>query len=194
MATDPADDQERELIERAKTDPEAFGILYERYVDQIYNYIYFHTGNREDAEDLTARTFHRALSKIGGYVHKGVPFSAWLYRIAHNLVANWHRDNSRRKVVALDAVADIRQPEAGPAQQAERKEQQEILLEAIHQLPRQYQQLLVLKFSEGMSNAAIGEIMGRSEGAIKSLYHRALISLRKLLVQYPDMVRQMEKE
>jgi RNA polymerase sigma-70 factor (ECF subfamily) len=88
--TDFAD--EDDLVEAAKTDPEAFGKLYQRYVDKIYSYIYYRTSNREDAEDLTAKTFHRALSHIGRYKHKGRPFSAWLYRIAHNLVANWHRD------------------------------------------------------------------------------------------------------
>src|SRR5512146_1406023 len=92
-----------EVLERAiQGDPEAFSILYERYVKRIYNYVFYRTGNPYDAEDLTERVFHRAFGHIQTYNNRGVPFSAWLYRIAHNLVANWHRDNSRRKEVPLD--------------------------------------------------------------------------------------------
>ena len=81
-------EEERELIKRAKTDPEAFGELYEYYVERIYNYIYFRTGNVHDAEDLTGRVFFKALEAIGSYRDMGFPFSAWLFRIVHNQVAN----------------------------------------------------------------------------------------------------------
>lgn len=179
---------EKAIVEQAKTDPEAFGLLYKTYVDKIYNYIFFHTGNYQDAEDLTARTFHRALNKIDTYVDRGVPFSAWLYRIAHNIVANWHRDSSRRKTVSIDDVPLVSGPADSPQHQAERREEQAILMAAIRRLPHQRQQLLFLKFSEGMSNADIGRVMGRSEGAIKSLYHRTLLALREILAEYPDIV------
>ena len=172
---------ENALVERAKTDPEAFGILYEHYVKKIYNYIYYRVGNHHDAEDLTARTFHRALDHIDRYVQRGAPFSAWLYRIAHNLVANWHRDQSRRKVISLEDIKLSAQHREGPHQMAERKEERDELLTAIRRLPADRQQLLILKFVEGLSNAEIGEVMGRSEGAIKSLYHRTLLSLRERL-------------
>ncbi len=167
------------LVERAKTDPAAFGILYENYVNKIYSYIYYRVGNQHDAEDLTARTFHRALDHIDRYVNRGAPFSAWLYRIAHNLVANWHRDQSRRKLISLDDIKLRVQRRNGPDQMAERQEEKDELLVAIRRLPPDRQQLLILKFVEGMSNAEIGEVMGRSEGAIKSLYHRTLLSLRE---------------
>ena len=90
------------LSRLAKEDKAAFGELYERYLPKIYSYVYYRTGNVHDAEDLTAKVFFRALSHISNYVEKGVPFQAWLYRIAHNLVANWHRDQGRRKIIALD--------------------------------------------------------------------------------------------
>ena len=90
---------DKELVELAKDDKEAFGEIYERYMPKIYNYIYYRTSNQHDAEDLTAKVFFRAMSHIGNYVDKGVPFQAWLYRIAHNLVANWHRDQGRRKLL-----------------------------------------------------------------------------------------------
>ncbi|OQY46387.1 MAG: hypothetical protein B6242_07965 [Anaerolineaceae bacterium 4572_78] len=97
-------ENEPQLIEHAKTDPESFGILYERYIDKIYAYIYYRTGNTQDAEDLTAKVFHKALSSIHHYEDRGHPFSAWLYRIAHNLVANWHRDESKHSKVPLEEV------------------------------------------------------------------------------------------
>ncbi len=175
----PAADGEEALVEQAKSDPQAFGLLYERYVDRIFSYIYYRTGNRLDAEDLTARTFFRALDHISTYESRGVPFSAWLYRIAHNLVANWHRDRSRRKVVPLDDLTQIMPRRPALESQAEAREEQRQLLEAIGRLPPDRQQLLILKFVEQMPNAQIGQIMGRSEGAIKSLYHRTLIALRE---------------
>jgi RNA polymerase sigma-70 factor (ECF subfamily) len=171
---------EAALVELAKTDPEAFGLLYERYVDKIYNYVYYRTGNHHDAEDLTAKVFYQALNHIPRYVQRGAPFSSWLYRIAHNLVANWHRDRSRRQVVSLDQLALVaRQGEDGPFEHAAQGEQRDELLAAIRRLPGDRQQLLILKFVERLPNAEIGQIMGRSEGAIKSLYHRTLVALRQ---------------
>jgi RNA polymerase sigma-70 factor (ECF subfamily) len=178
LVTDLAD--EVTLVERAKSNPDAFGLLYERYVDKIYNYVYYRTGNRHDAEDLTAKVFYQALNHIPRFVQRGAPFSSWLYRIAHNLVANWHRDRSRRQVVSLDRLAQVGvQEDASPFQQAAQSEQREVLLQAIRQLPADRQQLLILKFVERLPNAEIGQIMGRSEGAIKSLYHRTLVALRQ---------------
>ena len=169
------------LITRAKEDPEAFGLLYERYVSNIYNYIYYRTGNHQDAEDLTARTFYRAMKHIWHYVDRGAPFSAYLYRIAHNMVANWHRDHSRRQIISLDELVTGTLKREGPAALAEEREEQDLLLQVVRRLPPERQQLLILKFVEQMSNAEIAQVMGRTEGAIKSLYHRTLVTLRKEL-------------
>jgi RNA polymerase sigma-70 factor (ECF subfamily) len=163
-------------------DSAAFGLLYERYVTRIYNYIYYRVGNVNEAEDLTERVFLRALRHIGNYSHRGLPFSAWLYRIAHNLVANWHRDNSRRKDVPLDEGLLISQHFNFPEQELLRGEERDRLLEVIHMLPADRQELLILKFVDNLSNAEIGNVMGRTEGAIKSLYHRTLLSIRDELV------------
>ena len=123
------------LIARTREEPEAFGLLYERYVDRIYNYIYYRTGNRDDAEDLTARTFFRAMKHIRRYVDRGAPYSAYLYRIAHNVVANWHRDNKRRQIISIDDLV-ITTPEwDGPATAAEKSDEQEVLLQVVRQLP-----------------------------------------------------------
>lgn len=170
---------DRRLVALAKEDKAAFGELYERYLPKIYSYVYYRTGNVHDAEELTAKVFFRALSHIGKYVEKGVPFQAWLYRIAHNLVANWHRDQGRRKIIALEEYVAHPLKSEAPDRLTEEQEERSQLLEAARRLPEDRQQLLVLKFVEQMSNAEIGAIMGRTEGAIKSLYHRTLLALRE---------------
>lgn len=174
------------LVKRAKTNSEAFGELYERYVKKIYNYIYYRTGNTHDAEDLTARVFARAMGHLRDYDDRGLPFSAWLYRIAHNLVANWHRDQGRRRMLTLDTAASHEMYQLrseAPETVTEHREEQEVLLRAIRRLPGERQQLLILKFVEGLSNAEVGVIMKRSEGAVKSLYHRTLLALRDELAR-----------
>jgi RNA polymerase sigma-70 factor (ECF subfamily) len=177
----PLSPEELELIESAATDPAAFGELYERHVRKIYNYIFYRTGNHHDAEDLTARVFQRALKHVGNFEDRGVPFSAWLYRIAHNLVANWHRDRSRHPVVPLEDYIPFHSAGAHPELEAIADEERVTLLRAVRRLPPERQQLLILKFVERLSNREIGGIMGRTEGAIKSLYHRTLIALREEL-------------
>lgn len=192
---DPSD--EAALVARAKVDTAAFGELYERYVGRIYNYLYYRTGNTHDAEDLTARVFQRALAGLDRYTSRGLPFSAWLYRIAHNLVANWHRDQGRRQHLPLHELGakdlllahqfGLRgQSDAAPEAQAETQEERERLMRAIRRLPEERQQLLVLKFVEQLSNAEIGVVLNRSEGAVKSLYHRTLLNLRDELSDPPD--------
>jgi len=170
------------LIARAKENPEAFSLLYERYVGNIYNYIYYRTGNHHDTEDLAARTFHRALKHFSRYVDRGAPFSAYLYRIAHNKVANWHRDRSRRQTISLDETMLMAFRREEPAAVAEARDEQETVLQAVRRLAEDRQQLLILKFVDQMSNAEIAQVMGRTEGAIKSLYHRTLVALRQDLI------------
>ena len=169
------------LVARARLEPEAFGLLYERYVDRIYAYIYHRVGNAQDAEDLTARTFHRALDALDNYQERGLPFAAWLFRIAHNLVANWHRDRGRRRFLSLDRLWSHRTEEHDPEGELEKKETQAALWVAINQLPAERRDLLIYKFSSRLSNLEIGELMDKSESAIKSLYFRTLSTLRKEL-------------
>lgn len=166
------------LVKASQGDSEAFGVLYDRYVTRIYNYVYYRTGNQHDAEDLTSRVFTRAMKHITNYQNRGVPFSAWLYRIAHNLVANWHRDNSKKHEVELEDTYWVSPESDMPESILEQSEDEVALLKMIRKLPEDRQTLLILKFVEHMSNAEIGTIMDRTEGAIKSLYHRTLLSLR----------------
>jgi RNA polymerase sigma-70 factor, ECF subfamily len=174
----PDPDEQNILLRASQGDRDAFGALYERYVDRIFNYVYYRTGNVHDAEDLTARVFYRALHHIQNYTDRGVPFSAWLYRIAHNLIANWHRDRSRHQEIPLDDAPTLHYKGDAPEVALMQSQNQDALLKLIRHLPSERQHLLILKFVEHMSNAEIGETMGRSEGAVKSLYHRTLLSLR----------------
>lgn len=185
MAVNPVDSNSDEsaLIEHAKTDQDAFGQLYERYSQRIYLYIYYRTSSEADAEDLAAKTFMRAWQHMPNYDDRGIPFSAWLYRIAHNLVANWHRDRSRRTIISLDDLSRWQVNENGPETALLLAEDRAALLRVVRRLPADRQELLALKFVEHLSNAEIGAVMGRSEGAIKSLYHRTLLALREELQQ-----------
>ena len=174
-----ADDAQ--LVSWAREDGEAFGELYQRYIKKIYSYVYYRTNNHHDAEDLTARVFYRALAHIDSYTDRGIPFSAWLYRIAHNLVANWHRDRGRRQIISLEEYIGNGPSGEAPEYLVEATEEQDSLLAAIRRLPEDRQQLLILKYVERLSNAEIGAIMSRTEGAVKSLYHRTLLALREEL-------------
>jgi RNA polymerase sigma-70 factor (ECF subfamily) len=174
----PEFDEKDILSQASQGDQEAFGLLYERYVERIFNYVYYRTGNVADAEDLTARVFYRAMHHIQNYIDRGVPFSAWLYRIAHNLIANWHRDRSRHQEIPLSDAPTIHYKGDPPETALIQSQEQTALLRLIRRLPAERQNLIVLKFVEHLSNAEIGEIMGRSEGAVKSLYHRTLLALR----------------
>ena len=170
-------------VRRAQEDPAAFGVLYERYVDQIFSYIYYRTADRQEAEDLTSRTFLRALRHLPRYELRGAPFSSWLYRIAHNLVVNWYHDRSRHRLIHLDELAlppELKTDDDPPNRDIE-DEERRLLLDAIRRLPGDRQELIILKLSQGLSNTEIGQIMGRSEGAIKQLYYRTLRALRREL-------------
>ena len=178
--------EERALIEAAKNDAEAFGKLYQQYVKRIYNYLYRHTGNRIEAEDLTSRTFIRALRSLHQYKDRGGVFQAWLFRIAHNLVVNWYRDQSQHPVISLEVTGD--HPEQTthhdePHEHIIRTERQELVARLIDQLPEIRKTLLILKFVEKMSNEEIGKVLGKTQGAIKSLYYRTLLELRETLQQ-----------
>ena len=180
--------EEAELAERAKTDPEAFGELYERYVERIYKYIYFRVGSVHDAEDLTARVFLKALSNLSRYRFMGLPFSAWLYRIAHNLVANFHRDRSRQREIPIEDMANVNFSSRSPSMDAAVSEAEELeaLWKMINALSPQKRELVLLKFVEKLTNSEIAAVLNKSESAIKSLYHRTLLEMR-------DMYRRMEQ-
>ena len=170
---------ECELIRRAtEGDSDAFGKLYEKYVGKIYNYLYYKTSSQNQAEDLTSKVFLKALNHIEDYEDRGHPLSAWLYRIAHNLVVNWYRDKDKIEKSSLENEYPVPATHDRVEEQLQVSESKKDLLDIVRELPEDRQQVLILKFVEGLTNREIGEIMGRTEGAIKALYHRTLVSLR----------------
>ena len=125
------DIDEINLINAAKRDSTQFGKLYELYVGRIFNYVYYRVGNTHDAEDITSNVFIKALRSLGNYRHMGLPFSAWLYRIAHNMVANHHRDNSKVREISLEFVPipDLTSKAELPETALEKSNEAEILLD-----------------------------------------------------------------
>ena len=176
---------ESQIIDEARKDPGRFGILYEKYYRQIFVFVFRRTGDEDIAGDIVSDAFLKAMVALPKYEAKGLPFSAWLYRIAHNLVANWHRDRSRKHEIPISDAPLVAKGDA-PEASLVHTEQQESLLRLIRSLPSERQTLLILKFVEHYSNAEIGAIMGRSEGAVKSLYHRTLLSLRDEIGDYSE--------
>jgi RNA polymerase sigma-70 factor (ECF subfamily) len=167
---------ERLMIEAAQRDRAAFAPLYERYVDQIYAYAHTLTRNRELAEDVTASTFAKAIEDLPRFEWRGVPYSAWLYRVAANLVAR-----QARRPAWLDL--DEHQPvdAESPEQIVEQRDREAMVRAAVAKLPADQRQAVLLRFGGELRNREIGEIMGRSEGAVKLLTFRAVTALRQQL-------------
>lgn len=178
---------ERLQIDAAQRDRAAFAPLYERYVDQIFAYAHTLTRNREIAEDVTAATFAKALEDLPRFEWRGVPYSAWLYRVAGNLVA---RRSRRPADLELDGheVATGGSPEAI----VEQREREHEVRAAVAELPPDQRQAVLLRFGGDLRNREIGEIMGRSEGAVKLLTFRAMTSLRRTLGAPMPAERTME--
>ena len=167
---------ERELILAAQRDRAAFAPLYERYVDQIFAYAYSLTHNRELAEDVTAATFARAIEELPRFEWRGVPYSAWLYRVAANLVA---RDKRRPGWIELSP--HLHDDDESPEEAATRVDRDDRIRAAVAELPADQRQAVLLRFGGDLRNKEIGGIMGRSEGAVKLLTFRAMTTLRKRL-------------
>ncbi len=173
--------EDRELVRRAKQDRQAFDALYEKYLKKVYTYVYYRVGDVEEAEDLTGNVFLQAFMHIGDYEYQGVSFSAWLLRIAHNMVANWYRDRERRRTVDIEEWGELEAGEERPEEKLEREEELEMVRWAVGCLPPERQQALILRFAEEMKHSEIAEVMGRSPGAVKVLVHRSLLSVHRML-------------
>ena len=172
--------QERELIQRAKEcDSSAFGTLYEYYYQDIYNYIYYRVNNAHLAEDLASEVFIKVLESIDSFTFRGIPFSSWLFRIARNMMVDYFR--SHQGPVDLPVEEGTLSVEDEDSDVFERELTQQQLARALSNLTEDQQQVVVLKFVDGFSNTEASQIMGKSEGAIKSLQHRALGALTRVL-------------
>src|SRR5262245_1581816 len=169
------------LVERAQNgDRDALEDLYLLHFDRIYGYLRVSVGNRHDAEDLTTQTFLRMLESIGRFRWQSAPFSAWLFRIAHNLAMDHFR--ARRRVAVEDEAPEPSADEESAEEQALDSIGQAGMLGLIEELPAEQRQVLTLKFVFGFRNSEAAGILGKTEGAVKSLQHRALASLERQLV------------
>src|SRR5919199_1232931 len=173
----------RHLVERAQVgDRGALEELYLLHFDRIYSYLHMSVGNRHDAEDLTTQTFLKMLESIGRFRWQAAPFSAWLFRIAHNLAMDHFRASRR-----WQPEEDVPEPEPPQESAAEEEALESIgrasMLELIDNLSMEQKQVLTLKFVFNLPNAEVATILGKTEGAVKSLQHRALVSLQKHLTK-----------
>nr|BFE63598.1 hypothetical protein GCM10020063_081240 [Dactylosporangium thailandense] len=174
------------LIERAQAgDGAAFGLLYDRYFDTVFRFVYFRVGNRQLAEDLTSDTFLRALKRIGSFTWQGRDLGAWLVTIARNLVADHFKSGRYRLEVTTGDVLDADRPDRGPEGSPEAAVIDHItnvdLLKAVKQLNPEQQECIVLRFLHGFSVAETAQTMNKNEGAIKALQYRAVRALARLL-------------
>ncbi|MEJ3743267.1 ECF subfamily RNA polymerase sigma factor, BldN family [Actinomycetes bacterium KLBMP 9797] len=174
------------LVERAQAgESEAFGLIYDRYVDTVFRFVYFRVGNRQLAEDLTSDTFLRALKRIGSFTWQGRDLGAWLVTIARNLVADHFKSGRYRLEVTtgdvLDADREDRGPEGSPEAAVVDHITNVALLTAVKQLNPEQQECIVLRFLQGFSVAETAQAMGKNEGAIKALQYRAVRALARLL-------------
>src|SRR5919202_4665798 len=181
--TDGSSATVRKLVERAQQgDRDALEELYLLHFDRIYSYLHMSVGNRHDAEDLTTQTFLKMLESIKRFRWQSAPFSAWLFRIAHNLAMDHFRASRR-----WQPEEDV--PEPAGAEEASAEEGglhsigRQSMLEVIDKLSTEQQQVLTLKFVFNFPNADVATILGKTEGAVKSLQHRALASLQKQISQ-----------
>ena len=164
-------------------DRDAFEELYRLHFDRIYGYLQLSVGNRHDAEDLTNQTFIRMLESIDRFVWRQVPFSAWLFRIAHNLLIDHFRVSKRTTPEEEPERPDL--VEASAEDEAMNALGQESMLKLIGGLSADQQQVLTLKFGFDFANAEIAAILGKSEGAVKALQHRAICTLEQRVARTP---------
>jgi RNA polymerase sigma-70 factor (ECF subfamily) len=175
---------EAELVERARTQPEAFGHLYDRYYSVVLNYVFRRILDVALAEELTSNTFFNALRALGGYENRG-KFLAWLYRIAGNEIRlNWRarrkqHEGEARWRAELGRVRFATDRAIAMEEVEEQARQFALLHEAIRRLPERYQTILALRYFESLSCEEVAEVVGTKVGTVKSLIHRGLKQLRR---------------
>jgi len=167
------------LLERTiQGDTEAFGDLYERYLDEIHRYVFYRVSDRFEAEDLTETVFLKAWEALPRFESSRVNLRAWLYRIAHNTVVDYYRT---RKPTADSLADNLRDSRPSPERQAQSRDEQQQLAAAIRELESGLQHVIIYRFINGLSHAETAQVMGIREGYVRVLQHRALNQLRKRL-------------
>jgi len=172
--------QDARLAQRAKGgDEAAFAEIYNRHYEDIYTYIYYRISDGEAAQDLAAEVFVRLVERIDSFSYRGRPILAWLYTIARNLLIDYQRQQA--KALALPLNEQLVAPNVGPAEEVDRGLTRECLVRSLQHLTEEQQRVIIHKLLEGRSNAEVADLMDKTEGAIKSLQHRALASLRRAM-------------
>ena len=184
----PTDGQERDIVQRARSgDQQALGELYDLYFPRIYRYMLARTGNPAEAEDVTEEVFVRVLGGISGFQWRQAPFAAWLFRIAHNQLVSYARKNgARRHDAPLSASIADRVPD--PLVRVEDRLFFEQILDVARALPQAQREVLWLRFAVGLSVSDTARALGKQEGNVKVLQHKAIARLQKLLAQ-PELER-----
>jgi RNA polymerase sigma-70 factor, ECF subfamily len=165
------------LIEAARKDPARFGDIYERYFDRVYAYVARRVGNRDAAQDLTADVFHRALANIGKYEARGVPFGAWLFRIAANAIADKWKHAAKESGLPSQTRAAAEEIDAGKSDM-DAAENRAWLFQCVRTLPAEQRRVIQMRFAEEKSIRDIAQALRKTEGAIKQLQFRAVQNLR----------------
>ncbi len=174
-------EDEHGLLQRALNgDAEAFGDLYLRYLEPIYRYIYFRVGSPQEAEDLTEEVFVRAWEALPNFTLRGLPFTSWLYRIAHNLVVDYRRRQQPLPMPEED-LRGIAAQALSPEEAAVHAQEVSTLVAALRELDDEEQQVILLRFVQDLSHGEIAAIIGKSEGASRVIQHRALSKLQRAL-------------
>jgi RNA polymerase sigma-70 factor (ECF subfamily) len=177
----PNSERERRLVESAQRDPARFGDLYEHYFELVYAYVVRRTRDRNEAEDLTAEVFHKALRSLPRFKWTGAPFAAWLFRIASNMISDRAKRAAREGILGSDqSDPEIRAPQSQQAD-LEQSEDSAALFRLVDRLAEDQRLVLRMRFAEERSISEIAHTLGRSEGAIKQLQFRALENVRKRL-------------
>jgi RNA polymerase sigma-70 factor (ECF subfamily) len=169
-------DTEQRLIEAAQRDPARFAELYDGHFHRIYAYVWRRVSSRAEAEDITSETFHQALENLPRFQWRGVPFAAWLYRIASNAISDHYRREARQKELPQDPPEEGSTREIEAADEADRRAQ---VFRSVAALPPDQRRVIQLRFAEERSIREVAEALGRSEGAVKQLQFRALQALRE---------------
>lgn len=173
---------EQRLVQQAKSEPEAFGELYEYYFPKIYSYVSYRVMKKEHTEDIVSLTFTKALEKLGYYSYRGLPFSAWLFRIAHNNIVDYYRRDSSGRLIEFEQIAEPATPRDMTERIVEKNEDYVLLRSLLAELPAESQNLLAMKFGSGLSNREIARTLGMPEGTVGSKIFRALKVLKNLMV------------
>jgi len=186
-AASPPSDIDDGTIERARAgDQQALAAVYDWYLPRVYRYVLSRLGDVAEAEDLTEDIFLRMLGAIADYKRTGVPFSAWLFRIARNHLVSYYRKNGNRKADALqETMADSRHD---PASIVETQLILGEVAEAVQRLPDAQRDVIALRFAVGLSIAETAQVLGKRQGNVKALQHKAVTRLQKILVAEPKQL------